>query len=129
MQGDACNLLDKFNDYDVVFAGNLLERLYDPAQFLALIQHRIRPGGLLVLASTYTWQEKYTPRDKWLGGFKATTGENFKTLAGLAEALAPRFTLISQPKDIPFVIRETARKFQYGISELTVWEKQATGAR
>ncbi len=123
MQGDACNLLEIFKDYDLVFAGNLLSRLYDPAKFLELIKNRIRPKGLLVLASSYTWQENYTPRDKWLGGFKGTTGENVTSLAGITQVLSPQFTLINEPKDIPFVIRETARKFQYGVSELTVWEK------
>lgn len=117
MQSDACNLLDKFTDYDLVFAGDLLERLYDPSKFLELIKNRIRTTGLLVLASSYTWQEKYTPREKWLGGFKAATGENFKTLDGIARLLQPQFTLLGQPRDIPFVVRETARKLQYGIPD------------
>ena len=108
-----------------MFAGNLLERLYDPGKFLELIKNRIRTAGLLVLASSYTWQEKYTPREKWLGGFKADTGENLKTLDGIARILQPQLTLLGHPQDIPFVVRETARKLQYGISELIVWEKVA----
>lgn len=123
MQGDACNLLEKFSDYDLVFAGNLLARLYDPAKFLATIKSRILTGGLLVLASSYTWQEEYTPREKWLGGFKADTGESFTTLEGIENALAPEFKLLKPAVDIPFVFRETSRKYQYGISELTIWEK------
>ena len=93
--------------------------------FLELIKDRITPGGLLVLASPYTWMEEYTPRDKWLGGFKAQTGENFTTLEGITEALAPEFTMVGSPEDLQFVIQETARKFQYGVSELTFWEKKA----
>ena len=122
-QGDACNLLPKYGKYDLVFAGNLLDRLYDPAKFLAAIQKRIQPGGLLVLASPYTWLEEHTPREKWLGGFKASTGENFTTLDGLTAVLSPGFSLLTDPQDMPFVIRETRRKFQYGISQLTIWEK------
>lgn len=125
-QGDACNLAEKYGDYDLVFAGNLLDRLYDPAKFLQAIKSRIRPGGILVLASPYTWLEEHTPRDKWLGGFKADTGENFTALEGLANTLAPEFSLLRAAIDIPFVIRETRRKFQYGVSELTVWEKIKT---
>ncbi len=123
MQGDACNLVDKFCDYDLVFAGNLLDRLYDPEKFLNLIKDRIRDGGLLVLASPYTWREEYTPRDKWLGGFKAPTGESYTTLEGIEQILTPEFKLIGTPVDIPFIFRETSRKFQYDVSELTVWEK------
>ena len=66
MQGDACNLVDKFDGYDLVFAGNLIDRLYDPEKFLTLIKDRINSGGLLVLASNYTWCEEHTPKDKWL---------------------------------------------------------------
>lgn len=122
MQGDACNLAAKFTDYDLAFAGNLIDRLYDPKKFLGSIHERIRTGGLLVLTSPYTWLEEFTERAKWIGGFKAATGESFTTLDGLKEVLAPGFRLIDT-KDIPFVIRETRRKFQHTIAEMTVWEK------
>jgi len=124
MQGDACNLLEKYNDYDLVFAGNLIDRLYDPAKFLATIKDRIRPGGLLVLVSPHNWSEEHTPRDKWLGGFKANTGENFTTMEGIEASLTPEFSMIGEPVDIPFAIRQTKRLFQYGVSELTVWERK-----
>jgi len=29
---------------------------------------------------------------------------------------------MAEPQDLPFVIRETRRKFQHSIAELTVWE-------
>ncbi len=124
MQGDACNLLDKFSDYDLVFAGNLLDRLYDPVRFLQLIKDRIRVGGMLVLASPYTWLEEYTPRDRWIGGFKADTGENFTSLDGIAAELLPEFEMVGEPKDIPFVIRETGRKYQYSLSQFSAWRKR-----
>ena len=123
MQGDACNLIEKYNNYDFVFAGNLIDRLYDPAKFLATIKDRILPGGVLVLVSPYNWTEEHTPRDKWLGGFKAETGENFTTLDGIAASLGEKYSLVNQPVDIPFIIRETKRNFQYGNSELTIWQK------
>ncbi len=122
-QGDACNLADKYTDYDLVFAGNLIDRLYSPADFLEQIKARIRPGGVLVLTSPYTWLEEFTPRENWIGGFKALTGENFTTLEGLADHLAPEFEKVGEPQDIPFVIRETARKFQHSVAEMSVWRK------
>ena len=124
MQGDACNLIDKFTGYDLVFAGNLLDRLYDPAKFLKSIKERIRPGGLLILTSPYTWLEEFTDRDKWLGGFKANTGENYTTLEGIADTLSPEFKILNKPHDIPLVIRETKRKFHHCVAELSVWEKE-----
>ncbi len=122
-QGDACNLADKYTDYDLVFGGNLIDRLYEPMKFLDLIKNRIRPGGLLVLTSPYTWLEEFTARENWLGGFKANTGESYTTLEGLADALAPEFTQVGDARDIPFVIRETRRKYQHTIAQFSVWEK------
>ena len=124
MQGDACNLPEKFTDYDVVFAGNLIDRLYEPETFLSLIKDRIRSGGLLVITSPYTWLEEFTERDKWLGGFKAQTGENYTTLEGIRDALLPEFESAGDAVDVPFVIRETKRKFQHTVAELSVWVKR-----
>ncbi|MCB1590829.1 MAG: 5-histidylcysteine sulfoxide synthase [Alphaproteobacteria bacterium] len=123
-QADACNLIAKYKGYDLVFAGNLIEHLYDPAKFLQDIKARINPGGLLILTSTYNWNEEITPRDKWLGGFKAKTGENYTTLEGIRDAIAPEFELTGEPKDIPFVIRKTARNYEQGIVQFSVWRKK-----
>jgi 5-histidylcysteine sulfoxide synthase/putative 4-mercaptohistidine N1-methyltranferase len=123
MQGDACNLKAIYTDYDLVFAGNLIDRLYDPSLFLDSIRDRVRPGGLLVITSPYTWLEDYTPKEKWLGG-RREHGEPLSTLAGLTRYLEPSFELVHR-QDIPFVIRETARKHQHTVAELTAWRRRA----
>ena len=120
IQGDACNLKARFSDYDLIFCGNLIDRLYDPSLFLNHIHERLTAGGYLVLTSPYTWLEDYTPKDKWLGGIKVN-GENVTTLDGLIRLLSPRFTLVAQ-QDVPFVIRETRRKFQHTLADMTVWQ-------
>ncbi len=122
LQGDACNLSDKFTNYDLIFAGNLIDRLYEPKKFLESIHERINNNGLLILTSPYTWLEEFTPKEKWIGGYKRD-GENYTTLDGLKDILEENFDLIDSPKDVPFVIRETARKFQHTNSQLTVWQK------
>lgn len=121
-QGDAHNLKPQFSGYDLVLAANLLDRLYDPARFLGSIHARLNPGGLLVIASPYTWLEEFTKKDHWIGGVRRA-GEPFTTLEGLQEQLSPRFRLLGEPRDIEFVIRETARKFQHSVSQVTIWER------
>ena len=121
-QGDACNLGADYRDYDLVLAGNLIDRLYNPCLFLEQIHERINALGLLVIASPYTWLEEYTPRQDWLGGF-LKDDKPFTTLDGLKMALSPRFRLLAEPRSLPFVIRETRNKFQHSFSELTIWEK------
>lgn len=123
MQGDACNLKAVYQGYDLVLAANLLDRLYDPRLFLKHIHERINGGGLLVLASPYTWLEEHTDKANWLGGFKKD-GESFSTLDGIKSVLENHFQLIDGPFSQPFVIRETRRKFQHTLSEVTIWERR-----
>ena len=123
-QGDACNLKPQFSNYDLVLAANLIDRLYKPAQFLQTIHQRINAGGILMIASPYTWLEEYTPMEEWIGGFKKN-GENFSTLDGLKELLEPHFRMISDPEKVPFVIRETMHKYQHSLSEVTLWERRS----
>ncbi|MER2512793.1 MAG: 5-histidylcysteine sulfoxide synthase [Nitrosomonas ureae] len=121
-QGDACNLKAIFTGYDLILAANLIDRLYDPDKLLSSIHTRINTGGLLMIASPYTWLTEHTKKEFWVGGFKRD-GENFTTLDGLKETLGKNFRLIQGPQSVPFVIRETRRKFQHTLSEVTIWEK------
>ncbi len=121
-QGDAHNLKPQFKDYDLVLACNLIDRLYEPSRFLMNIRERMNTGGLLVLFSPYTWLEEFTPQAQWLGG-KKVDGENVTTLEGLQDLLKPHFKHVGEPRDVEFVIRETRRKFQHSVSQMTVWEK------
>lgn len=121
-QGDATNLKPQFTDYDLVLAINLIDRLRSPAEFLDNIQSRVKVGGVLALASPYTWLEEFTPKENWLGGIRKD-GEPFTTFEGLQDTLGGDFKLIKQPEEIPFVIRETKRKYQHSFSQLSLWER------
>ena len=121
-EGDAGNLGPEYSGYDLIFAGNLIDRLYKPSRFLDSIHERINDGGLLVIASPYTWLEEHTPKEEWIGGFKKD-GENYTTLDGLKDHLSDHVRLVSEPEKVPFVIRETQHKFQHTLSEVTIWER------
>lgn len=122
-QGDACNLKPLYTGYDLVLCANLLERMYNPELFLSAIHQRINPEGYLVLTSCYDWTEEDKMVSKWLGGVKVN-GENFTSLDGLKNLLGDRFELI-KTQDIPFVLKQTARKFLYNTSQLSVWRLKA----
>lgn len=123
-QGDACNLKPRFTGYDLILAANLIDRLYSPAKFLDSVHERLNPGGLLLIASPYTWLAEHTPREEWIGGYKKD-GENVTTLDGLRQHLGQHFILVQGPLEVPFVIRETRHKFQHTLSEVTIWERNA----
>lgn len=122
-QADAANLKPRFTGYDLIFTGNMLDRMVNPTDFLTSIHERLNPDGLLIITSPYTWLETFTKKENWLGGIRKD-GEPCYTLQGLKNVLAPRFKMLDEPRDIPFVIRETRRKFQHTVAQMTVWQRR-----
>ncbi|KPK44305.1 MAG: SAM-dependent methyltransferase [Phycisphaerae bacterium SG8_4] len=127
-QADACNLKELYTGYDLILAANLIDRLYDPRKFLIMIHQRLNPGGLLVIASPYSWDENITDKEKWLGGIRKD-GEPYSTLTALHEILAPHFNPVGDALKIPFVLRITQNRFEHTLSEVTVWEKKRKSER
>ncbi len=121
--GDALKLRSTFKDFDVVLAANLLCRLEDPIQLVLKLPELVRPGGQLILASPYSWNRDFTPQQKWLGGYE-DDGCRYETFDILRRFLEPDFTL-DRTLDMPFLIREHARKYQWGVSQASVWRRHA----
>jgi putative 4-mercaptohistidine N1-methyltranferase len=120
--GDATKLRPDLGEFDVVLAANLIDRLDVPLRCLQRLPRLLRPGGQLILASPYTWLANYTPRKNWLGGF-VRGARTVKTFDALRRILAPHFKL-TRRLDLPFLLREHARKYQLGISEASVWVRR-----
>lgn len=109
--GDAMNLRGDLGCFDLVHAANLLCRLPEPERLLARLPELVRPGGQLVLATPCTWLEEFTPRAHW----PATSTRDW-----LIDKLSADFDLDLQI-DMPFLIREHARKFQWSVALGTRW--------
>ena len=122
-QADIANMKEIYSGYDLILIDTLLERSYNPEQFLATVHERLNEKGLLVISSTYDWQEQHTTKDKWLGGFKVD-GENVSSLDNLEKILEKNFESIARPIDIPLVIRKSKRTFDHNLAQVTVWQKR-----
>jgi len=118
--GDAMAPDPAWGTFDLVLAANLLCRLPDPRRCLTALGALVRPGGGLIISSPQTWLEAWTPRAHWLGA----TPETGSPREALVAALANDFRLVGE-SDVPFVIREHARKFQWSVADLTVWRRRA----
>ncbi|MBL6764738.1 MAG: putative 4-mercaptohistidine N1-methyltransferase [Verrucomicrobiae bacterium] len=121
-QGDAGDLPDGLGRFDVVLMANLLCRLPRPREALAQIAALIETGGQLLITTPCTWMEEYTPRENWLGGF-VREGNEVRTLDSLHEILGRDFEL-EERRDLPFLIREHERKFQWSVAEGTRWRRR-----
>jgi putative 4-mercaptohistidine N1-methyltranferase len=113
-QGDAMTLRADLGSYDLVHAANLLCRLTQPKLLLERLPQLVRPGGQLLLTTPCTWLAEYTPVENWPTG---------RTLDWLQELLSEHFTLELR-KDMPFVIRETERKYQWTVALGMRWRRK-----
>jgi hypothetical protein len=96
-----------------VLAANLIDRLPDPQRFLKeVLSKLIRPGGTLLLTSPYTWSTDFTPETRWLH-------DSFPTIR---RSLGSHFRLIHR-QNLPFLLREHRRKFQYTFADATLWRR------
>ncbi|WOO41240.1 5-histidylcysteine sulfoxide synthase [Rubellicoccus peritrichatus] len=124
LQADLSNMKSIYQGYDLILVNNLLERSYQPENFLKTVHERLNPRGLLVIACTNDWSTDCTEKEHWLGGYKDPTGESVFTRDTLQRILGDHFSEKSDPVDVPFTLRKTARKFEHYVSELTFWERK-----
>ncbi|GHC46189.1 putative 4-mercaptohistidine N1-methyltransferase [Roseibacillus persicicus] len=113
-QGDAMNLRADLGTFDRVLAANLICRLPEPQKFLDRLPELVNPGGEVVLATPCTWLEEFTPPGNWPTG---------STVEWLKEKLGKDFELLEEVNE-PFLIRETARKFQWTVALVTKWKRR-----
>jgi putative 4-mercaptohistidine N1-methyltranferase len=114
-QGDAMALRADLGSFEVVHAANLLCRLPDPLRCLQRLPDLVKPGGQLLLTTPCTWLEDFTPRDAW-----PSQGSTFDWLQ---HHLGPCFEL-EQRQDMPFLIREHARKYQWSVALASRWRRR-----
>jgi hypothetical protein len=105
--------------FEVVLLANLIDRLWDPRRCLEQLPTLIVPGGQLLITTPCTWLADYTPRANWLGG-RQCNGRPIRTVDSLQEILRDSFDL-SQTAELPFLLREHARKFQWSVASGTRW--------
>jgi len=112
-QGDAMKLDEALGSFDVVHMANLIDRLTHPMRCLERLPSLVKPGGQLLLASPFTWLEEFTSSNQWLGGYQEDETSR-RTAKELERLLHPAFRL-EYHTDIPFIIREHVRKYQWSV--------------
>lgn len=121
-QGDAMALREGLGVFEVVLMANLIDRLREPLKCLERLPSLVARGGQLIITSPYTWLPEYTDRSWWLGGF-SESGVPRTTLQGLRHALDPDFEWVAT-RDLPFLIREHARKYQWSVAQASIWRRR-----
>ena len=113
-QGDAMNLRADLGSFDVVHAANLFCRLSEPQKLIDRLPSLVAPGGQLLITTPCTWLAEFTPPEKWPTG---------STRDWLKEKLSAHFELAHE-QDMPFLIREHARKYQWSVAWGSRWTRR-----
>lgn len=119
--GDAVDLAERLPPADIVLAANLLCRLPTPRRFLNAMSRLVKPGGQLLLVTPFTWLDSFTPRREWP---RDAEGHAISGAAWIEGILARDF-MLEHSEDMPFLIREHARKFQWTVSFGARWRRRA----
>mmetsp|Transcript_18796 Transcript_18796/g.37437 ORF Transcript_18796/g.37437 Transcript_18796/m.37437 type:complete len:289 (+) Transcript_18796:99-965(+) len=124
--GDACALArdaPSLGTFDGVVAANLLCRLPDPVGFLDGLPAVTNRGGVVLLATPFSWLGEHTARDQWLGGYRGEDGADVRSKDVLKTLMEERGFEHIHEEQMPLVIREHQRKYQYIVSEVSGWRK------
>ncbi|MBV9463155.1 MAG: putative 4-mercaptohistidine N1-methyltransferase [Verrucomicrobiae bacterium] len=121
--GNAEALSPELGTFDVVVLSNLLDHLGHPMECLRMLPRLVRAGGRLVISSPNTWRDEYTSKKNWLGG-SVRRGVPIRTLDRLRTELESHFELLDR-KDLPFLIREHRRKYEWIVAEVTAWRRKS----
>ncbi|MDH3590904.1 MAG: class I SAM-dependent methyltransferase [Planctomycetota bacterium] len=102
--------------FETVTALNLLDRVPDPSRLLAELTRVTAPGGTLILSSPFTWLRSFTPRERWLGGFRRD-GKPVRGFEGTRALLDHAFALDHEVR-LPFFIPHHTRSGQLGVAHV-----------
>lgn len=111
---DVMQLAFNESKFDLVLCANLLCRLPKPKEFLQNLANWVAPSGQLILISPYSWLEEYTSKAEW--------PDSKGTFEFMHPILKKHFVL-KKRFELPFLIREHCRKYEWGVSEATLWTR------
>mmetsp|Transcript_52407 Transcript_52407/g.123822 ORF Transcript_52407/g.123822 Transcript_52407/m.123822 type:complete len:165 (+) Transcript_52407:2-496(+) len=125
---DPCSMAARnYGEFDAVLVSDCLDRIHAPAECLERLVGEpglVKVGGIVVVASRTRWTERRTRKDKWLGGTVNSAGKEEYAMDGIKSIFEERMELLTT-LDMPLLIRNDARNYQYSIVEASVWKRKA----
>jgi 5-histidylcysteine sulfoxide synthase/putative 4-mercaptohistidine N1-methyltranferase len=123
LQSDFANLKNVFSGYDLILLNDILDRIYQPKELLSQLHRRMNDNGILVIATSYDWDEKYTKPENWLGGYRSSA-EPVRGIETVEELLREHFIKTDQKTTLPSLFRINKRKSVLKDVEVTVWRRR-----
>jgi len=111
--GDACNMpsVDTFHGgFDGILMANLMCRLPNPQACIDDLKRISNPGCAVLIISPYSWLSEFTDKENWL------QSPNQDSATELVERMDSQGFQKILSRDVPLIIREHERKYQYIVS-------------
>ncbi len=121
-QGDASNLLEKYNGYDLIISEVMLHKAYDPRKFLEMIHTRLNKKGILMVAHTADWSPEFSSQDKWLGGYRGEDGEIVESETTIERILEKRFNKVGSSQEVAYLIYKNRHRMLLKVASVTLWQ-------
>ena len=123
LQADFANMKNIFSGYDLILLNDVVDRIYQPKELISQLHRRMNDNGLLVLATSWDWDEKYTKAENWLGGYRSSA-EPVRAIETVEELLKEHFSKTGDQTSLLSVHRINKRKSIVKNVEVTVWRKK-----
>lgn len=98
---DPACLPSELVNFDIVIINDILDQMISPNSLLGRLagpRGVVRSGGLLIIISTFQWNELKTPKSLWFGGLKdkidINTGQPETGITALSKRLIDDFSLL-----------------------------------
>ena len=124
VRGDGCSLSSLgLGDFDAVLASELLESVPEPFALMKEIHAAMNEGGVLLLSSTFAWNERFSARDNWIGGTRKD-GEPERSEAALRRVIEEvGFECLAEESATPSLVPVDSRSFELKILYTMVLKK------
>ncbi len=123
LQSDFANLKNVFSGYDLILLNDIVDRIYQPKKLLTELHHRMNENGILIIATAFDWDEKFTKPENWLGGFRSSA-EPVRGAETMEEILNEHFIRLDKSATLPSIFRINKRKSILKEVTVTVWKKR-----
>lgn len=124
VQGDVNNLHARHVDgVQLLVLNQALEQLADPGLFLAQLVQRIPTLRVLVLATSFAWDDALTACDKRLGG-RRENGEALSGERALLDALSPHFALLQPASQLTRATYIDQRSCLLRTVHVSAWQRR-----
>ncbi|MBM2811228.1 MAG: SAM-dependent methyltransferase [Chloroflexi bacterium] len=97
--------------FDLVLALNLVDRVPDPMQAVKEAARVLKRGGHVLVSDPYDWQERHTPRDRWVDDLSELVDR---------EALQ----VVGEWDGLPMVLRRSARQMMIHLNHSVLYRKR-----